>query len=76
MNRWMLASAVFLSACGGPDETSKGDSDTDVPAPECVISIEIEQCAPDFALPDPTGEILTLSGFRGQAVLVDFSALW
>jgi peroxiredoxin len=32
--------------------------------------------APDFSLPQLTGEPLTLSGYRGQVVLLDFWATW
>ena len=32
--------------------------------------------APDFALPELTGQKLTLSGYRGKVVLLDFWATW
>ena len=34
------------------------------------------QTAPEFALPDPNGKMISLSSFRGKYVLVDFWASW
>ncbi len=36
----------------------------------------IGQTAPEISLPDPDGNIITLSSFRGKYVLVDFWAKW
>jgi peroxiredoxin len=36
----------------------------------------VGQLAPDFALPDPNGNEIKLSSFRGKYVLVDFWASW
>ena len=33
-------------------------------------------CAPDFSLPDLTGQRLDLSSYRGKVVLLDFWATW
>jgi cytochrome c biogenesis protein CcmG/thiol:disulfide interchange protein DsbE len=41
-----------------------------IPAPQQGFT------APDFTLKTPTGEIVELSGFRGQAVLVNLWATW
>lgn len=40
--------------------------------PEAMIN----QQAPDFTLPDPSGKQLSLSSFKGKYVLVDFWASW
>lgn len=39
-------------------------------------TIAIGQPAPEIALPDTTGQIVKLSAFKGQYVLVDFWAKW
>jgi peroxiredoxin len=39
-------------------------------------SVAIGATAPEIALPDPAGEIVALSSFRGKYVLVDFWAKW
>ncbi|MDZ4715184.1 MAG: redoxin domain-containing protein [Cytophagales bacterium] len=39
-------------------------------------TIAIGQAAPEISLPDPNGNIITLSSFRGKYVLVDFWAKW
>ena len=38
--------------------------------------LAIGQIAPDIALPNPNGEVIKLSSFRGKYVLVDFWAKW
>lgn len=38
--------------------------------------IEVGQMAPEIALQDPNGKIITLSSLRGKYVLVDFWASW
>lgn len=37
---------------------------------------EVGQLAPDFELPDSTGELRQLSEFRGQVLLLEFVAMW
>ena len=39
-------------------------------------SVAIGSTAPEIALPNPKGEIVALSSFRGKYVLVDFWAKW
>jgi len=39
-------------------------------------SVQVGKIAPDFTLPDPQGNPVSLSSFRGQYVLVDFWASW
>ena len=41
-----------------------------------VKSTAIGQPAPEIALPDPNGNVIKLSSFRGKYVLVDFWAKW
>jgi peroxiredoxin len=39
-------------------------------------NLVIGSLAPDFTLPDPQGQLVTLSSLRGRYVLVDFWASW
>lgn len=39
-------------------------------------AIKEGQAAPDFTLPDPAGNMISLSSFKGKYVLVDFWASW
>lgn len=39
-------------------------------------TLAIGNIAPEIALPDPSGEIVSLSSFRGNYVLIDFWATW
>ncbi len=43
---------------------------------DATIGLKIGQQAPDISLPDPNGQIKTLSTLRGSYVLVDFWASW
>ena len=47
-----------------------------VQANTTATPIEIEQMAPEIALQDVNGKIITLSSLRGKYVLVDFWASW
>jgi cytochrome c biogenesis protein CcmG/thiol:disulfide interchange protein DsbE len=44
--------------------------------PEALTPEALRKTAPDFALTDATGQPLTLSAFKGKAVLLDFWATW
>lgn len=43
---------------------------------EKLRSLAVGSIAPDIALPDPDGNIIKLSSFRGSYVLIDFWAAW
>lgn len=43
---------------------------------EKMKATAIGQPAPEISLPDPNGQVITLSSFRGKYVLVDFWAKW
>src|SRR5690242_17113905 len=45
-------------------------------AHEAVTSTKPRKLAPDFTLPQPGGQPLTLSSYRGKIVLLDFWATW
>ncbi len=36
------------------------------------MPLEVGKKAPDFALPDETGDVVKLSGFKGRRVIVFF----
>lgn len=39
-------------------------------------NVQVGMMAPDISLPDPQGEVISLSSLRGKIVLVDFWAQW
>lgn len=41
-----------------------------------LIKLAVGEVAPDFNMPDTSGQPLALSSFRGQYVLIDFWASW
>jgi len=42
----------------------------------CEKSVEAGRLAPDFSLPDITGQTVSLEQYRGSVVLLDFWATW
>lgn len=42
----------------------------------CINDTDAGQAAPDFVLPDLSGNMVSLKEFRGKVVLVDFWATW
>jgi peroxiredoxin len=47
-----------------------------VPAGDRVTNIARHPLAPEFSLPELTGQTLNLSAYRGKVVLLDFWATW
>ncbi|MHC0440380.1 TlpA family protein disulfide reductase [Flavobacterium sp. 3-210] len=41
-----------------------------------VVGVDVGDIAPEIELPDPKGNVVSLSSFRGALVLVDFWASW
>jgi peroxiredoxin len=41
-----------------------------------AVAVKTRALAPDFTLPQPSGQPLTLSSYRGKVVLLDFWATW
>jgi cytochrome oxidase Cu insertion factor (SCO1/SenC/PrrC family) len=71
-----LIPIVLLAACTQAD-TEPIDTAAAVPCgPSAERGLEVGQCAPEFTLPDRTGQAFTLSAQRGKVALVDISALW
>jgi|GEM_PF-4352977 len=72
---WMM-----IWACTGPSPDS-GALDSGSPQAEpcgegAEVGLEVGQCAPEFTLPDQSGESFSLSSLRGKVALVDISAVW
>jgi protein SCO1/2 len=74
-----LLSVMLVTACGGSD----GDDDTPAakvesetvgsgPAFAAPLVLDPPKRAPDFTLRDYTGEMVTLSDYRGKAVMLTF----
>lgn len=59
-----VAAIVLCQACGSRNEA------------KYAPGIAIGSMAPDFALPDTLGGIVTLDDFRGSYVVLDFWASW
>jgi peroxiredoxin len=55
---------------------SQMENKTNQHADHKTSSISIGAMAPDLTLPDPTGNPISISGFRGKYILVDFWASW
>jgi peroxiredoxin len=73
LTNWSHAIAVSLLIMIGLITNSCGDSKT-----EDYISelLQIGETAPDFTLPTPEGENISLSDYKGKYVVLDFWASW
>jgi peroxiredoxin len=84
----LLAAAVAVILLGGTLLGKKGEEDALAGVPRLSSStpqvldlraaeaLEVGQQAPDFTLPDVAGNEVSLSGYRGQPVIVNFWATW
>ncbi len=86
--RWMIAAACGVALAGAcavvrsvfaqAAQTTQTRTYT-VPVkgvPDTVIPAEQRKAAPDFSLTDTQGQTVTLSGYKGKVVLLDFWATW
>ncbi len=64
-----LALLVWLALFGAACAAQENDG-------TAAASEEQGEPAPDFTLPDLDGNLVTLSDFRGKAVIIDFWATW
>ena len=53
-----------------------GSGDTALGIAEQSLTVEVGQPVPDFTLETPGGELVSLSDFRGQVVVLNFWATW
>ena len=72
MNKWILLGLALIAIAGLYFMTRHDD----VPAGTRGKGIAEQSLAPDFSLPDLTGQKLDLSSYRGNVVLLDFWATW
>ena len=72
MNKWILLGLALIAIAGLYFMTRHHD----VPAGTRGKGIAEQSLAPDFSLPDLTGQKLDLSSYRGKVVLLDFWATW
>ncbi|MBN1641708.1 MAG: TlpA family protein disulfide reductase [Anaerolineae bacterium] len=62
-------SLLALTAC-------RAESDSVVRTTPRAIGVQVGDIAPDLALQDLAGETVRLGDYRGQAVLINFWAVW
>ena len=72
MNKWILLGLALIAIAGLYLMTRYHG----VPAGTRGRAIAEQSLAPDFSLPDLTGQKLDLSSYRGKVVLLDFWATW
>ena len=73
------AAAPSTAADPGPDpaaSTPPSTSETTRPVPRGVVAAAERQPAPDIRVTDFDGNTITLGGFRGQPVVVNFFESW
>jgi peroxiredoxin len=73
---FLIALSFISGECGTSRSDATSQSSNNGAIKEGTIGLKIGQQAPDIALPDKDGNVLTLSSLRGNYVLVDFWASW
>ena len=71
-----LTAAPAISGCGDGQKGTAAETPPAVEQPAAAPSFGVGQPAPDFTLASLAGGEISLSQFRGKAVLVDFWATW
>lgn len=69
-----LISVVGLPACTATEPLETSDGDT--AGWTCEEGYQVGDCSPDFALPEASGEEVSLSDYSGSVVLLASEALW
>jgi cytochrome oxidase Cu insertion factor (SCO1/SenC/PrrC family) len=70
------AAAPTTTAGVGPDPTTASPTTRRPTAPKGVIPAGERELAPDIRVTDFDGRTITLGGFRGQPVVVNFFDSW
>lgn len=66
----------LAAACAAQSPVDTLDSDPSAGVVECVEGFGVGDCAPDFTLPDHSGEPESLSDHSGQRVIVIGTSMW
>jgi len=74
---------ALLACTGAPSDQAVTDAAVDSEfthpercGPDAEFGLDVGLCAPEFELPDGTGQDFALSSMRGKVALVDISAVW
>ncbi len=73
MNKWILSGLALILVVAGLRFVTRHHG---VPVGTGGPGTSEHSLAPDFSLPDLTGQNLRLSSYRGKVVLLDFWATW
>jgi peroxiredoxin len=71
-----LVAALVLVGCDRAPSRAGGGPAKDPFSQLDLLRATAPEPAPEFSVPDLTGRLLRLSGFRGQLVLLNFWATW
>lgn len=73
-------SAALLLLCSSSVARAQQDTsavlDQASSVPQKMISIDDKPAAPDFTLTDTSGQVHTLSNYRGKRLIINFWAVW
>jgi peroxiredoxin len=78
----ILAGLLLAPALAGCAESASDASTAPIPvqrdeaSSDLEMEVQLDEPAPDFALPLASGDTLRMSDYRGRAVLVNFWATW
>ena len=70
-----LLLVIFINGCSPSSETNN-ETSTATSSVNTIIGTRVGNLAPDFQLQDIEGETVTLSGLRGNPVILNFWATW
>jgi len=59
-----------------PSDEDEGALNTAIGVAEQSLAVEVGEPAPNFTLETPSGELVSLSDFRGRVVVLNFWATW
>ena len=71
----ITAASLAFSACAGPTASPEA-KETGDESQACAEGFYEGDCAPDFTLPEASGDPLALSDHAGDVVVVASEAMW